>query len=216
MQDVASRNDYMTYNEKSFTSEELRPFPYVKLAESQHYRRRASSSTDKIRIWVQGAAHGNEPAGDQALLALLGKFDAEPEWAAGVLAKCELVVMPRYNPDGVAYFQRRLATNFDPNRDHIKLARQQTRDIKAAFSGFDPHVVIDMHEYGATTPYGRYVQAADGLFSAAKNLNINEDIRTLSEELFATNMGNAMEAAGLRWEPYVTGPSSTNESFVPR
>jgi hypothetical protein len=133
-----------------------------------------------------------------------------------VLAKTDIVIMPRYNPDGVAYFQRTLASNFDPNRDHIKLARQQTRDIKSQFSGFDPHVVIDMHEYGATTPYGPYVQAADGLFSAAKNLNINEDIRQLSEELFARNMGEAMEEAGLRWEPYVTGPSSRSEDFVPK
>lgn len=38
----------------------------------------------------------------------------------------------------------------------------------------------------------------------------------MSEELFAKNMGEAMEDAGLRWEPYVTGPSSTNPDFVPK
>lgn len=73
-----------------------------------------------------------------------------------------------------------------------------------------------MHEYGATSSYGRYYHGSDGLFSAAKNLNINEDIRKMSEELFAKNMGEAMEDAGLRWEPYVTGPSSTNPDFVPK
>jgi hypothetical protein len=49
-------------------------------------------------------------------------------------------------------FQRALATNFDPNRDHIKLARQQTRSIKQLLGDFNPHVIIDMHEYGVGFP----------------------------------------------------------------
>lgn len=66
-------------------------------------------------------------------------------------------------------FQRTLATNYDPNRDHTKLARQQTRDIKKWFNSFSPHIAIDMHEYGGATRYaGEYSNAADGMFSAAK------------------------------------------------
>jgi hypothetical protein len=62
-----------------------------------------------------------------------------------------------------------LATNFDPNRDHVKLARQQTRDIKTLFSKFSPHVAVDLHEYGGPTRYGgEYHNAADGMYSAAK------------------------------------------------
>ncbi|RYP10119.1 hypothetical protein DL765_008213 [Monosporascus sp. GIB2] len=211
MEKIASRNDYMTYFTANFTSEELRSFPYIHLSSSDSGSRHITNQ--KVRVWLQAAAHGNEPAGDESLLALLGKFDAEPEWAAEILEKVELVILPRYNPDGVFYFQRTLATNFDPNRDHIKLAREQTRQIKQLFGEFNPHVVADMHEYGATAQYGRYYHGSDGLFSAAKNLNINEDIRKLSEELFAKNMGDAMEDAGLRWEPYVTGSSSTDPDY---
>jgi hypothetical protein len=70
-----------------------------------------------------------------------------------------------FEPD----FQRTLATNYDPNRDHTKLARQQTRDIKEWFTDFSPHIAIDMHEYGAATRYsGNYSNAADGMYSAAK------------------------------------------------
>lgn len=72
-----------------------------------------------------------------------------------------------------------------------------------------------MHEYGATTQYGRYYHAADGLFAAAKNLNIHPDIRALSEDLFAKNIGATMDEQGLRWEPYVTGASSADLDFVP-
>ncbi|EFQ25169.1 carboxypeptidase [Colletotrichum graminicola] len=214
VQGLADKNEWMTYNKANFTSEEGRPFPYLYLS-STKLSRRASSSTSKVRVWIQGAVHGNEPAGDQSLLALLGALDANQTWAASLFEKLDIVILPRYNPDGVFYFQRTLATNYDPNRDHVKLARKQTRDIKTLFGKFNPHVAVDMHEYSAPTRFGDYRHAADGLFSAAKNLNIHPDIRALSEELFAKNIGSAMESRGLRWEPYVTGGSSADPAFKP-
>uniref|UniRef100_L2G8F3 Carboxypeptidase M14B n=1 Tax=Colletotrichum fructicola (strain Nara gc5) TaxID=1213859 RepID=L2G8F3_COLFN len=195
VQDLADKNSWLTYNKANFTSEEGRPFPYLHLTSGSAKSRGASNSTGKVRVWLQGAVHGNEPAGDQSMLALLGALDANQTWTASLLEKLDIVILPRYNPDGVFYFQRTLATNYDPNRDHVKLARKQTRDIN-------------------TAPPPAY-HAADGLFSAAKNLNIHPDIRSLSEELFAKNIGSAMESRGLRWEPYVTGSTSTNPEFKP-
>jgi predicted deacylase len=207
MQDIANKNEFMTYKVAKFTSEEGRSFPYVHVS---------SGEGKKVRVWIQGSVHGNEPAGDEATQALLGKLDKDSCWAQAVLKNLELVILPRYNPDGNYYFQRTLATNFDPNRDHIKLARQQTRDIKSMMNEFNPHVIVDMHEYGSSARFGNgtYGHASDGLFSAAKNLNINSGIRALSEELFAVNIGDAMDDAGLRWEPYVTGSSSTSSEYV--
>ncbi|KAH9886866.1 hypothetical protein F4778DRAFT_773935 [Xylariomycetidae sp. FL2044] len=207
MRSLASGNDWMTYNNFDFKSEEGRSTPYIFLSTSSQS---SVNTTEKLRVWLQGGVHGNEPAGDQSLLALLGKMDSNQTWAASLLEKMDILVYPRYNLDGVAYFQRRLATNLDPNRDHIKLARQYTRDVKKQFSAFAPHIAVDMHEYSAATVYGgQYQHAADGLFSAAKNLNIHPDIRKMSEDLFAAGMGQKMEAAGLRWEPYVTGSSNS-------
>ncbi|KAF6834468.1 Carboxypeptidase 2-like protein 3 [Colletotrichum plurivorum] len=214
VQELADKNDWLTYNKANFTSEESRPFPYLHLSSTKKTRR-VANSTDKVRVWLQGAVHGNEPAGDQAMLALLGALGANQTWTASLLDKLEIVILPRYNPDGVFYFQRTLATNYDPNRDHVKLARKQTRDIKSLFNQFSPHIAVDMHEYSATSRYGSYYHASDGLFSAAKNLNIHPDIRALSEDLFARNIGSDMEARGLRWEPYVTGSTSTSPDFVP-
>lgn len=216
IEQLVERNDQMTYHIANFTSEEHRSFPYVHLSATHSGIRRRADSGSKVRVWIQGAVHGNEPAGDEATQALLGKFNDDPEWAASILDKLELVVLPRYNPDGVFYFQRTLASNFDPNRDHIKLARQQTRGIKQLMNSFNPHVIVDMHEYSAYTRFGgeRYAHGADGLFSAAKNLNINEGIRKLSEKLFAKNIADDMEGAGLRAEPYVTGSSVSNSTVV--
>ncbi|KAI5364761.1 Putative peptidase M14, carboxypeptidase A [Septoria linicola] len=209
---LAERNEWLNYVPADYESEEGRGFPYVFLTNNLSGGN-ASAAGDKVRIWIQGAVHGNEPAGDQAVLALLGKMDANQTWASQLLERADIMILPRYNPDGVAYFQRTLATNFDPNRDHVKLARQQTRDIKKTFSAFAPHVAADMHEYGASSLYGgRYLPGADALFSAAKNLNINAGIRDLSEKLFAPAIGAHLEAAGFRWEPYVTGAHGVGQN----
>lgn len=159
----------MTYQNSEFESEEGRAFPYVVLSSSSANASVNSLGDGKLKVWLQGGVHGNEPAGDEALLALLWKMDADQEWTESILATQDIVVLPRYNPDGISYFQRTLATNYDPNRDHIKLARQQTRDIKTFFSEFGPHIAVDMHEYGAAGRYAtNYSNAADGMFSAAK------------------------------------------------
>ncbi|KAF2227658.1 carboxypeptidase [Elsinoe ampelina] len=217
LQALAEKNEWITYQPADYLSEEGKTIPYLFLSLSSVAPEpgnmaayRESAPAGKVRVWIQGAVHGNEPAGDQAVLALLGKMDADQAWARSILEKVDILVLPRYNLDGVAYFQRTLATNFDPNRDHIKLARQQTRDIKETFTGFAPHVAADMHEYGASTRYGGlYVQASDALYSAAKNLNIAPSIRNLSETLFAPGIGANLVSNGFRWEPYVTGSSST-------
>lgn len=203
----------MTYQVADYKSEEGRSIPYLFLSTSDQHLASSTNSSNKLRIWIQGAVHGNEPAGDQSILALVGKMDANQTWTRSLLENMDILILPRYNPDGIAYFQRTFASNLDPNRDHIKLARQQTRDIKTSFSDFAPHIAIDMHEFSAPTRYGgSYVHASDALYAAAKNLNINSKIRQMSEDLFALNIGSALKNAGLRWEPYVTGRS--NDSTI--
>lgn len=217
VQSLASRNsDWMTYRSADFTSEEGRSFPYVYLSSSSS-NGTSAGSTGKLRAWLQGGVHGNEPGGDQALLALLGNMDANQTWTASLLENMDIMMLFRYNADGVEYFQRTLATNLDPNRDHIKLLRQQTRDIKDLFNSFNPHIAADMHEFGAGYLYGpdeNLVQGSDALFSAAKNLNIHPDIRSLSENLFGPQIGDDLDAAGFRWEPYATSGSSDDENAI--
>ncbi|OTA37684.1 hypothetical protein BTJ68_02510 [Hortaea werneckii EXF-2000] len=158
-------------------------------------------------------------AGDQGLssAALASKTKIDQKELLRILLHLKSTnVIGMTREDGVSYFQRTLATNFDPNRDSIKLARQQTRDIKTLFNSWSPHISGDMHEFGATTTYGEgnLVHSSDALFSAAKNLNIHPDIRKLSEDLFATSIGQGLEDAGFRWQPYITGASSEEEDVI--
>ena len=107
---------------------------------------------------MQAAIHGNEPASDQGVLAFLGKLDSNQTYAASLLAKMDILILPRFNIDGVAYFQRRLASDLDPNRDHIKLDSQQSRTVKQMFSEFNPHLAFDLHEFRGPTVFGKTYQ----------------------------------------------------------
>jgi hypothetical protein len=205
LQGLADRNRWMTYNTPNFTSEEGRSIPYVWLSNTEDFN---GTSSDKLRIYVHGAVHGNEPGGDQAVMAFLGKLDNNSTWAEEVLEKADFLVIPRYNPDGVAYFQRYFATGFDPNRDHVKLARQQTLDIKAINVAWDAHVSVDCHEYGVRPlANNSLLSAQDGQFSAFKNMNTHPRIRALAEGLFRDSIAAAMDANNLTHGPYVVIPS---------
>lgn len=191
-------------------SEEGRSLPYVHLGADSSY----DSTGGKIRIWLEGAVHGNEPGGDQAILAVLGKLDTNETWAQSVLEKVEILALPRYNPDGVAYFQRWFATGYDPNRDHAVLQRQQTRIIKKLQADFNPHIVLDAHEYNPTVLLGaskQWIKAQDAQFSAAKNQNTHKDINNLSEGLFTNAVFAALESNGMRTSPYFTVPEDTDD-----
>ncbi|KAI1812370.1 carboxypeptidase [Poronia punctata] len=199
LRSISDSNDWATYHLADFTSEEGRSFPYVTLSKP------SDESDGKLRVWIQGGVHGNEPAGDQAVLALLGKLDADQNWTASLLDRMEILLFPRYNPDGVFYFQRDLASNVDPNREHVKLARQQSIDIKKLLSTFSPHIAVDMHEFTGTRLIdGEYKHGMDALIATGKNLNTHQDIRDLSESLFADGIAKRLETAGFRWEPYFT------------
>jgi hypothetical protein len=215
LQDLARQNEWFHYRNPNITSEEGLSLPYAYLTTdkvwgSSGFNKR---SRQKLRIWFQGGVHGDEPAGDQGLLALLGKLSKDKAWARSVLKKADLVILPRYNPDGVNYFQREFVTNFDPNRDHAVLRRKQTQDIKTLLNEFDPHVFLDAHEYTANSPLGasrQWIKAQDVQVSAVKNPNIHEDIRHLQEGLFINTVYATIEQRGLRTSPYFVASSGTD------
>ncbi|RVX74888.1 hypothetical protein B0A52_01165 [Exophiala mesophila] len=211
---LAERNHWMVYNPSDFQSEAGRDIPYLLLSSSNldldiDSEANSSSPTQKLRIWIQASAHGDEPGSEQAVLAFLGKLDSDPTWTTWLLQKVEILVLPRYNADGACHASRHFASDINPARDNICQTSRQTTSIKALYNSFSPHVSIDMHEFGARYRYlgGRYVQAVDGQFAVAKNLNIAHEIRQLSETLFTTGLGKALNEANLRWQPYAVGNS---------
>jgi hypothetical protein len=208
LQTLAGRNSWITYH-NDLRSEEGRSLPYVRLSTNGTTGGHGNSTaTGKIRVYLQGGVHGDEPGGDQALLALLGKFDANQTWAQSVLDKVDLLVLPRYNPDAVAYQSRNHITGFASNGDHALLRSRHTRDVKKLLNDFGPHIALDAHEYTGVFPVAGYIRAQDVLVSPVKNPNIHPDIRNLGEGLFLDNVFGTIKSAGFRTGPYFTTGTS--------
>ncbi|KAH7308664.1 carboxypeptidase [Stachybotrys elegans] len=204
LQTLSERNDWINYDVPSFLSEEGRTLPFLFLSNRETY-----SNAAKLRVYIQGAIHGNEPSADQGIMALLGKMDSNLTWTANLLERMDILVLTRYNPDGVHYFQRELASNIDPNREHTKLIKEQSRNIKRKVSAWQPHIVLDVHEFAAHNVFGGvYRHGLDAMIATGGDLNTHRDIRNLSETLFVDSMEELLESRGLRAGPYVLGDTS--------
>ncbi|KAI5362797.1 putative peptidase M14, carboxypeptidase A [Septoria linicola] len=202
---IANRNSWISYKSADFLSEEGRFIPYLFLSKTPNY----CGNSTKLKVYIQAAIHGNEPAADQGALALLGKLDANQTYTASLLDKLDILILPRYNVDGVSYFQRVLASNLDPNREHLKLDRQQSRDIKQVFSDYNPHLAIDLHEFTAPTVYGGdYQHGNDALIAGGIHPNTRASIRDYLNNVLTPFIGDRLESYCLRWGPYVIGTSN--------
>lgn len=102
LRDIADRHDWFNYQIADFKSEQGRPIFTAFLSDPESQPKNST----KLRVWIQAAIHGNEPAADQGAMSLLGKMDANATWTASLLEKMDIFIMPRINPDGVSYFQR--------------------------------------------------------------------------------------------------------------
>lgn len=101
LRSIAFRNDWITYHGTDLTSEQGRAIPYAYLTQPSDYGTANSTGSgnagsEKLRVYLQGAIHGNEPAADQGIMALLGKMDANTDWTASLLEKMDILVLPRY------------------------------------------------------------------------------------------------------------------------
>lgn len=90
---LANRNDWLTYRSAEFVSEEGRAFPYVYLSEPSASGMAATTNSSKLKVYIEAAIHGNEPAADEGALALLGKMDANQTWAASLLEKMDILML---------------------------------------------------------------------------------------------------------------------------
>ncbi len=143
---------------------EGRPLPLAVVGDTADARPSSVAGTDRLRVWLQGAIHGGEVAGKEALLMLLRDLaaGAHPEWSSSMM----LLVAPIYNADGhermgpdtrpyqfgpvAGQGERANAQGFDLNRDHMKLESPEARALARAYHDYDPHVVIDLHTTNGT------------------------------------------------------------------
>ena len=137
---------------------------------------RTIRQSGKTVVLVIGGIHSGEPAGKDAMLALLRDLAAgeHGRWADSLV----LVVAPIYNADGnenKAYDNRPLqwgplggmgvrpnAQGLDLNRDFMKAASPEAQAMIRLVRDLDPHVVLDLHTTDGT-PMGYHLTYAPGL-----------------------------------------------------
>ena len=93
---------------------------------------------DKSRptVLLIGQQHGNEPAGGEAMLALAQRL-AEGD-LTGLLARINVVIVPRANPDGAEAFQRTTKNGIDVNRDHTLQRTPEGKALGAVLRDYEP------------------------------------------------------------------------------
>ncbi|KAI6784578.1 uncharacterized protein J7T54_006623 [Emericellopsis cladophorae] len=72
IRDLARKNSWLSYETADFLSKESRAISHLYLSTP------GKGEEKRLRVYLQAAIRGNEPAADQSILALLGKMDAEP------------------------------------------------------------------------------------------------------------------------------------------
>ncbi len=132
-----------------------------------------------VRIWIQGALHGDEQATPDGVMLLVEEVLKNTDLANRV----ELLVVPIANPDGYARAMRQSASGLDLNRDLMMRQGQENVQLMRLFEDFEPEVALDFHEY---RPYrsdfteisSRGVTAYyDNMFLGSSNLNVPEVLR---------------------------------------
>ena len=190
-------------------SQKGRQIPMVKLSKP--------NGNDKIKVWMQGGLHGNEPASTESMLYLLDRLLNDNSYG-DLLDGIDLAVVPMANIDGYLKQDRYAANGLDLNRDQTKLMAAESVVLKRAFSEFNPEVAVDFHEY---RPYRRdYAKFSDfgvtGLYDAmflySGNLNVPEGLRLLTESLFVRNAQQRLDAYNYRHHPYIS--STTVKSDI--
>ncbi|GAJ97762.1 M14 family zinc carboxypeptidase [Geomicrobium sp. JCM 19055] len=167
---------------------------------------------NKPTVWLEAQVHGSEPGAGEAALVAAQKLALE-EIGDELLAKINVIIIPRVNPDGSHYFQFGSARGPWINRDHMKLDLPETKAMNKTLQRFKPEVVLTSHEYGhrnwdAFKEFGNEGGGPyhDILLAKGYNLNVPEEIRQTADDLFIQNAFDQLEDAGYSTDTYVSFP----------
>ncbi|GAK09260.1 M20/M25/M40 family metallo-hydrolase [Geomicrobium sp. JCM 19038] len=169
-----SESDLASYSEVGQTVEG-RPIHLVRIGDQTLTDEEVAEGRNMLVVATQ---HGNEPAGREMALQFMRDLAfTDDEGILEQLEESTVLFVPTANPDGFIRDQRANANNVDMNRDHLVLQQPETRALAEVLDTYQPDLTVDAHE--RPRAYGN----PDIEFLWPRNLNIDEDIRALSESL---------------------------------
>jgi hypothetical protein len=168
-----------------------------------------SENKNNLKVWFKGGLHGNEPAGTEGLLYFLDRLlnDSSLKY---LLDNTNIAILPMANIDGFIKQNRYASNGLDLNRDQTKLMAIESISIKQAFTDFNPAIAVDFHEY---RPYRKdfarmsdfgITSVYDVMFLYSGNLNVPENIRSITDTLFVKNARSVMDNYELKHHDYMS------------
>ena len=140
------------------TTEEGRAMPLVTLS-NPAVARPADKPAGRPVVFLLANIHGGEVEGKEAVQVLMRRLtsgDLRP-----LLDRMVIVIAPNYIADGneavdvmnrtaqygpvAGVGKRENVKNLDLNRDYMKLESAEARALAAAFTAWDPHLMVDLH-----------------------------------------------------------------------
>lgn len=182
-------------------SQKKKKIPMVALNRSNNY--------NKVKVWFQGGLHGDEPASTETMLYVLDKLLNDPKYTY-LLDRLTIGMIPMANIDGYEKQNRYAADGLDLNRDQVKLQATESVYLKQAFSDFKAEVAVDFHEYRPFrkdfTNFGKQgiAQLYDAMFMYSGNLNLPQELRDITKNVFVAGAKSALEKNGLKHHDYMT------------
>lgn len=162
-------------------------------------RRREIVENNPAIVWYSFGVHGNEAScGEVSIQFAYTLAAATNQEVQDILDNCVIVVDPQLNPDGqmryVAWYENAVGQDpdanpdafehdepwpsgrsnhylFDLNRDWVWGVHPESRSRVAAYRRYLPHLHLDYHEQGYTSPY--FFGEGDTPY----NLNISQDTK---------------------------------------
>ena len=171
--------------------------------------KRSGGAGEKLKMWMQGGLHGNEPASTEGILYFIDRLFNDDSYEK-YLDKIELAIIPMANIDGYEKQDRYAANGLDLNRDQTKLMAPESVFLKKAFSNYNPDVALDFHEYRPfrrdftkLSTYG-VTQEFDIMFLYSGNLNVPENLRQYTKDHFVKNATEILDQNGLTHHDYLS------------
>lgn len=160
----------------------------------------ALDANQRPTVMIVAGQQGNAPASTEAVLALLQELD-NGGLLQPMLAKINLVLVPRANPDGFDAKRSSTANGIDLRHDHLQLNTPEARTLAQLMNRYRPAIVLDVGEFAALQPtlqrFGA-VRANDVGVQYAQTTNTHEFITKAEREWFYQPMIGRLAQAGLR------------------
>ena len=167
------------------------------------------NSNEKIKFWIQGGLHGDEPASTEGVLLIIQKLLTDSKYSK-YINRFHFEIVPMANIDGYERNYRNAINGLDLNRDQTKMRIPETKYLKRAFTEFGAEIAIDFHEYrpirrdfAKFSSFG-IASAYDVLFHYSGNLNVPIENRLITKNLFVSNASKELNSLRLENREYMT------------